>query len=83
MRRRFDLAAEPRLLFGTGMTARQNHLERDDAIQAALPCLEDDPHAATRDLGEDLDEIECPSLPRVLLRTRSTVNESRSVGVVY
>ncbi len=67
VRRRFDLAAEPRLLLGTGVTARQNHLERDDAIRLQLPRFVNHAHAATTDLGKDL----VPRHVRADIRQRS------------
>ncbi len=48
------LGLEAGQVVGAGVFARQDHLERDDAVEAALPGLVDDAHAAAADLAEQL-----------------------------
>ena len=39
---------------GAGVAAGQDHLEGDEAVEADLPGLVDDAHAAAAELAEDL-----------------------------
>jgi len=48
------LGAEAGQVRRAGMAARQDHLQRDDAIQLEVPRLVDDTHAALAELAQDL-----------------------------
>ena len=53
-RRGFRLGMEAGDIVGIGETARQDHLQGDDAVERRLPGAIDDPHAAAGDLAEQL-----------------------------
>jgi hypothetical protein len=52
--RRLGLGVEPFDVGVVGKLSGQNHLERDNAVEAYLPGKEDDAHAATCQLADDL-----------------------------
>src|SRR5262245_45666532 len=58
---RARLAVEPLDVLG-GRLAGEDHLERDQAIEAGLARLVDDAHPAARDLAEDVVRAEPPGL---------------------
>src|ERR1051325_785313 len=54
MRRSLGFGVKTLDVGGARKLARENHLEGDDAVEADLPRLEDDAHAAACDLRENL-----------------------------
>ena len=50
----FRLGAKPRQAHLTDMRSRQDHLERDQSLQPAMPGLVDDPHAAPAEFLQDV-----------------------------
>jgi hypothetical protein len=59
-RRRFGFGAEARHVVLAGQLPRQDHLERDDAVEPHLPGLVDHTHAAAGDLVQPLVFAEHP-----------------------
>jgi len=52
--RGFRLGAKPGQAHRPGMRSRQDHFQRDDALQAKVPRLIDHAHAAATELFQDL-----------------------------